>query len=253
MEFSPSSFVTVNEILADVLKTVSDKDFTLNSRGWYTSQIQQALEELSFDTFFLTINKEIEIPCDLKIELPRGAFNLRQMYVFNGDNCNFDEVSTVYHKQNYLSSGSGETYVARDTYSNFQDPFHKQRSRVKHTPSHVKFYGIQQGIINLSPNCAQYQKVMLVYNGVQTDIGEVPIIPTYLRQAVNDYTTTLALEIRIAEEQVNLQRWNLLLARYENSLNHPYDGSWVKAERRVKTLDNKHRQDMKEYLSRMNY
>jgi hypothetical protein len=261
MEFSPSSFVTVNEILADVLKTVSDRDFSLNTRGWYISQMQQALEELSFDTFFLTINKEIVIPCDLKIELPIGAFNLRQMYVFNGDNCDFSESRTVYHKNNYLGSGSGKTYLARDTYSNANDPFYTRRSQrrnsaiedAKKGPTNVFYYGIQQGVINLSANCSQFEKVMLVYNGVHTDIGDVPVIPTFLRQAVKDYATVRALEIRIAEEQVNLQRWNLLLSRYDNSLNHPYEGSWVKAERRAKTLDNKHRQDMKEYLSRMNY
>lgn len=253
MEFSPSSFVTSNEILADVLKTVADSEFKLNSSGWYTSQVQQALEELSFDTFFLTINTAIEIPCDLKIELPKGAFNLRQMYVFSGDECDFSEKSTVYHKRNYLGSSSGQTGLARDVYSSKNDPFHKRRGREMSFPNHVYYYGIQQGIINLSPNCSNFQKVMLVYNGVHTDIGDVPVVPTYLRQAVKDYITVKALEIRIAEEQVNLQRWNILLARYDNSLNHPYEGSWVKAERRVKTLDNKHRQDMKEYLSRMNY
>ncbi len=65
MQFSKHDFVTVNEILADVLKIVQDTDFKINSKGWYTSQIQQALEELSFDTFFLTINRTFPVPNDL--------------------------------------------------------------------------------------------------------------------------------------------------------------------------------------------
>ncbi|MFN5416288.1 MAG: hypothetical protein ACK5B9_04465 [Flavobacteriia bacterium] len=253
MEFSPSSFVSVNEILSDVLKVVDDSSFKINSPGWYKSQVEQALEELSFDTFFLTINKDFEIPCDLKLELPLGAFNLRQIYVYNGDKCDFSCAQVVYHKSNFLGSGSGNTYLARDRYTNDRDRFHKHRGTSQIVPNNVFFYGIQQGIINLSPNCKQFQKVMLVYNGIQSDIANSPIVPLYLRQAVKDFVTVKGLETRIAQETVNLQRWNLLLARYDNSLNHPYDGSWVKAERRVKTLDNKHRQDMKEYLSRMNY
>ena len=52
MNFSPHSFVSVNEILADVLKITNDDGFKINTRGWYISQIRQALQELSFDTFF---------------------------------------------------------------------------------------------------------------------------------------------------------------------------------------------------------
>ena len=57
MDLSPHNFVSVNEILADVLKIVKDSSFKLNSKGWYTSQIQQALEELSFNTFFNDVNQ----------------------------------------------------------------------------------------------------------------------------------------------------------------------------------------------------
>ena len=61
MNFSPSSFITVNELLADVLKSVKDSDFKANSKGWYTSQAQQALEELSFDTYFDEKNTVLDI------------------------------------------------------------------------------------------------------------------------------------------------------------------------------------------------
>jgi hypothetical protein len=253
MQFSPSDFVTVNDILADVLKVVKDSDFRINTKGWYTSQIQQALEELAYDTFFLTINQSFDMPCDLRLDMPKGSFNLRQIYAYNGDNCDISNAQVVYHKNNFINSASGDSYVARDRYGNYGDRFHKQRSMYKTVPDNLLFYSVQQGVIMLSPSCKPFQKIMIVYNGVHTDIGEAPVIPNYLRQAVKDYVTVKGLEIRIAEEVQNLQRWNLLLQRYDNSLNHPYDGSWVKAERRVKTLDAKHREDLKEYLSRMNY
>jgi hypothetical protein len=87
MDLSPKNFVSIDIILADVLKTVDDASTKLNSKGWYTSQIQQALEELSFDTFFDERNANFDVPKDLRLELPEGAFNLRKVYLFNGNSC----------------------------------------------------------------------------------------------------------------------------------------------------------------------
>ena len=87
MDLSPQNFVSVNEILADVIKVVKDDSFKLNSKGWYTSQIQQSLEELSFDTFFDEQHQAFDMPENLRLELPKGSFNLRQIFVFNGSEC----------------------------------------------------------------------------------------------------------------------------------------------------------------------
>ena len=84
MNFSPHSFVSVNEILADVLKITNDAGFKMNSRGWYISQIRQALQELSFDTFFDERNEELIIPNDLRVEMPKGAFNLKPLVAYAG-------------------------------------------------------------------------------------------------------------------------------------------------------------------------
>ena len=38
-----------------------------------------------------------------------------------------------------------------------------------------------------------------------------------------------------------------------NALNKPYDGSWAKAQYRVKSMDTWERDSMKEYFGRMNF
>ena len=96
MDFSRQSFVTVNEILADVLKIVKDSSFKVNSRGFYVSQIQQALEELSFDTYFDERSEVFEVPADLRLDMPKGAFNLKNMYLFNGTECDISRSQNVY-------------------------------------------------------------------------------------------------------------------------------------------------------------
>jgi len=39
----------------------------------------------------------------------------------------------------------------------------------------------------------------------------------------------------------------------KNEMNKLYDGSWYKAEKRAKRLNNKERSDIKEYMTSLNY
>lgn len=270
MNFSPSDFVSVNEILADVLKIVGDSDFKRNSPGWYKSQIRQCLQELAFDTFFDDQHQSFDMPENLRLELPKGSFNLQQVYAYNGDECTPSNSQNVYWKRNFINGESGKGYVARNNYTNDNDPFHKQqgatgrvensrvesqRERIKHIPDNVYFYNIQGGLIMLSPNCSNFQKVMLVYSGVSTDISDEPIVPIYLRQAVKEWTSVEALTVRLTET-IGSPEYNQVLSLFnihERKLNDPYEGDWIKAERRVNTMDFKERQDTKEYLSRLNH
>lgn len=255
MNFSKHDFVTINDILADALKLVGDVDMKFNSKGWYTSQIQQCLESLSYDTFFLDLDKDFDLPENLRLDMPKGAFNLQQIYLFNGDSCHIKNRVNVYHKKNFINDKSGGNYVARDNYSNYRDRFHKQRSSIKNTPDNVYFYDIQNGVIMLSPNCHGFEKIKIVYSGVHTSIGEVPVIPTFLRQAVKTKVVVEGLASRMAQS-IGMPEYNQIFNLHnlhDNKLNHPYDGEWVKAERRVKSIDRKKKQDIKEYFQAMNY
>lgn len=268
MNFTRQSFVTSNEILADVLKIVGDSDFRTNSKGYYISQIQQALEELSFDTYFDERNESFDVPENLRLELPEGSFNLKQVYLFRGDDCNFGSKSQiVYHKRNFINDATGSNYVARDKYKN-DDLFYKSRNQ-GHRNDHgdrssgndrgginnLYFYGIQQGVVMLSGSCRNFEKIMLVYNGMGAAIGDIPVIPNFFRQAVKDYVAMAALGAKIAENvgRPEFNQWQSIQNGIERSLNKPYDGSWAKAEHRAKNLDSKHREDLKEYLSSMDY
>jgi hypothetical protein len=255
MNFSPEDFVTAYDILADVLLTVRDKDMKRNTEGWYKSQIQQALQELSFDTFFSDVHKTFEMPCDLQMNIPKGAFNIRQVYAHNGTNCDFGSATNVYFKRNRINSKGGRDYLARDRWGNNGDSFHLNRSHIEHEPSRVHHVGIQGGVLMFSQNCASFSHVTLVYSGVQTDIGVVPVVPIYLRQAVKSKVSVEALTVAMADAigTQEYNQWASLRNTINEQLMHPYDGEWVKAERRSKTLDSKQREDIKMYFQRMNY
>ncbi len=268
MDISPHNYVSVNAILADVLKTVKDGSFKLNSKGWYTSQIQQALEELSFDTFFDEQNQSFDLPDNLRLDMPKGSFNLRAIYLFNGDNCDIGKSVNVYYKRNFINSVDGRGYVAHDKYYNGNDPYHIRRGARRGEvdsptsnadnrldPKNAHFYAIQNGTIMLSENCKRFQKVMLVYNGIMADIGDTPIVPQLFRQAVKTFVLIPALVEKMTDTigTNEYNHWALLSNKNEAKHNHPYDGTWVKAERRSKQLNNAIRRDIKEYLTKMNY
>jgi len=259
MDISPENFVSIDGILADVLKVVKDGSTKLNSKGWYTSQIQQALEELSFDTFFAEHNSSFDVPSNLRLNMPKGAFNLRAIYAFNGDHCVIANSQRLYSKRNFINSDSGVGYVAADKYFNGNDQFVKNRgastSDSNNRPTGVNYYSIQNGMIMLSESCLNFQKIMLVYNGIMTDIGEAPIVPQFFRQAVKDYVTILALETKMTDTigTNEYNHWANLKYSYEGKMNHPYDGSWIKAERRSKQMNNAERRDIKTYMSRLNF
>lgn len=251
MDISPHNFVSIETILADVLKVVDDSATKLNSKGWYTSQIQQALEELSFDTFFDKRNQVVAIPENLHVDMPKGAFNLSELYAFNGDKCTIENRANIWWKKGFINGESGNGYVARDHWDNKNDAFYRERTS---NPNFL-FYSIQNGTIMLSEGCRSFQNVMIVYNGIMADIGDVPIVPQFFRQAVKDWVTVKALEIKTSDVVGTNQysHWANMLNRYENSLNRPYEGSWAKAEQRARQMNKKDRQDLKEYMTRFNY
>lgn len=262
MDPSSELFYTPENILSDVLKLVGDEDYSFHSRGYYISQIQQALEELSFDTFFFKRTAHAEIGSDLMVSLPKDAFSVDQLYLFNGDHCNTDHAPVVYWKRNFFRDGSA-TYSRNDPSKN--DPFHGRMNYGRnlrkpegtHTIRHSDLYyaNIQNGFIMFSDNCSMFGKVYIVYFGVGTDIGNEPIIPGFMRQAVHDYVAKKTLQTRLAQDDHNFKKWQIILQQVKADLmgtrTHE-EGSWYKAEYRVKTMDSKEREDLKEYLARPN-
>ena len=91
-----NTYISIDEILHDVLKAVDDEDLKKGfERGWFMSQIQQAIEEIGFDSFYKVVT--VDLPFDsnkLSVDLPPNAFNLREIYLFsNGYYVRFTKVS----------------------------------------------------------------------------------------------------------------------------------------------------------------
>lgn len=265
MDFSPQNFVSVNEILADVLKLVKDSSFRTNTKGWYTSQIQQALSELAYDTFFQKRVELLPIPSNLRIEMPKGAFNLKEIFLTNGTKCDLGpSTPQVWHKTNFWTGGAG--YAAKDKWNNGKDPFYTNRSgnpgphgsilsSDRQISDQLYFYGLQNGLIMLSPSCRAFKNIFIYFNGTGCDIGDAPVIPEHLRQAVKDWVLVKALPNKMSDSIGTnaYNHWAFMFNSTKADLMKPFEGTWAKAEQRVKHLNKNHRQALKEYAAKMNY
>lgn len=266
MDASALNYISVNEILADVVKLVADPRMDFYSRGAYTSLVQQALEGLAFDTFFDEKRESFNFPKDnLSLEMPLGSFNIREIYLFNGTECDITRSQKVWHKRNYYTKGEG--YFANNKGNNTGDPFYDSHSikyrnnldnsvnygyarRLHDDVNNHYFYNIQNGIIMFSSACRAYERVHIVFNGTGCDIGDEPIIPLFLREAVKDFVCEEVLRAKMAIDPKMSTLWSIYEKRLNRDYKYGYDGSWYRAEYRVKTLSAAARADLKEYLGR---
>lgn len=270
MNISKHNMISPDEILADVLKFAGDESFKDNSKGYYLSQIQQALQELAFDTFFDKRTEFFDVPENLVLDMPKGTFNLRQVYLFNGEECNIAKSQNVYWKRNYFTKGKG--FLAKDKGLNNNDPFYQSRTlglsdrdNVNHGPSFRRvhtnssitqsyYFNVQNGMIMLSSNARNFQKIAIEFNGTGVDIGEVPFIPQFFREAVKSWVLDSVYKIKMANAPpTEFNRWQTLWSINNTQLRKPYTGLWEEAQVRVKSIDAKQREDIKEYLGRLNY
>jgi hypothetical protein len=265
MNYSRKDFITPNEILADVLKSVKDEEYLHNSPGWYISQMQQALEELSFDTLFDEKTMDFKVPEDLNLEIPKGTFNLIQIYLFNGENlCSINNSQIVWHKRNYFTKGNG--YLARNK-ADSRDPFYGNSFfdgnnrdfdnsqidyRYKQTGKENTFYyNIHNGIIMLSPACRSFERIAIRLNGTGCAVGDAPVIPLFFRQAVKDYLCEVTLRNRMVDDPSVTGAWKI----YDRNLNKNenfgfYTGSWYKAKKRISSMNDHERESLREYLAK---
>jgi len=257
-----SDFKSHNFIQSEVATKSGDRGFNHDSPGFYTSLIQEALEELSFDTFFLEVDKVYDLKelggC-LELKLPVGFFNVRKIFGANGNDCSYSSSRNIYWKNNYKKG------IAKDNWNN-DDPFIPNRggnprgSNVSYPgrsgtpPSNLFYCGISNGMIYLSPNCSSFDKIVVRANGLITDHGDDPIIPIFFRQAVVDYCVVEALSTRIANNPgaVETATWSGIMNRHEVRLNKDYTGSWEKARTRAKRMDKKSKEDLREYMNKFN-
>lgn len=259
MNFSNSNYCSINEILADVTISVDDDGMQKLSPGYYRRQVRKAIEELSFETYFNEVFLDLDIPADLQLSIPANMWNIKDIFVYTKssdncdestcDDCTITNQQRVFYKQHYISKGKGYGYTARNSELNSGDPF-----VVSHGSRSVLWYNVSGGIIMLSENCKDYDKIRIVANGLMAaDISDAKIIPPFVREAVILYTIVQASFALKAKDVKYRVIWSDAHASLYNKKSSYQVGIWDEACYRLKKRDTKELSDFRNYLGRMNY
>lgn len=245
-------------IINKVVSLVNDEGYEFKSKAGYISIVQKAIEELAIYTFFKEEWKDFKFPDNLIMDMPEDAFNIRDIYIFQGQVCDIGSSQKIWWKRNYYTEGNG--YVANDKWTN-RDPFYSSHSGYPsrhydrtstakdiNSPNNLYFYNIQNGSILFSSSCKNLGgRIMLHYNGLGCAFGEAPLIPALFRTAIEDYVCEFVLRERMARDQ---RGWLTLWQIYDKRLNDPMRGSWKEAEMRAKRMNASQRQELATYLGR---
>ncbi len=270
--FSYESLLSIENILADAIMFTGDPDMRLLNKGFYVRQAKAGLDEMNFETFFDVRYQDLEIAENLKMPFPSGAWNLRDMFVFNtdlpasittqdgatvvipadstvpaqqGGCCKIIESMRVVHKNNFLSNGYNNGYTARNKtrqYDYFIMPFSQD--------ANLCFYNIQNGMIMLSDYCKRFKYIRIVYNGTASDIDKAKMIPPFIRTAIVGYVVERALFALKARDGAYRIQWMDARADLYTPPSRTESSRWDEAKYRIKTMDKKQADDLKEYLSR---
>jgi len=244
-----NDFVSVNHLLAEILTNVNDKELRNGiTKGWYVSRIQDALQELAFDTFYQTITQDFNMPKNLALPMPKNAFNVREIYVFNTSCCSPLDSKIVHWKRQFNNKYGADTskqYTAKVKEGNYypnqfwnSDPYYPKVP----VRSSTCYASIQNGIIMLSSSCSGYSQVRLVYNGMGVEIGDEPVVPRMLERAVVDYVEERFFNVKRSEDPRKYRGvWNDAYARLDKSMR--------KARVRLSSMDSFEKESLDNYLS----
>lgn len=249
-----NDYVSIDHILAEVTQTLNDVEFRNGfSKGWYVSRIQDALQELAFDSFFQVITRDFDFPSGtLAMDLPKNCFNIREIYGWNGGCCSPQTSAPIYIKRLYNNKGgNGRGYTAQikgsggtigtDPYnpSYYNDP------TFSGYPSGLYYCNIQDGRLMFSSSCAAFPKIRLVYNGMGGEIGDLPIIPRFFERAINDYVEERYFAaMKSRDRRAHAVNWQEAYQKLT-----AFGGNWQKAIRRVAKMDSKAKADYDKYLA----
>lgn len=238
-----NDFLTVEQMLFQITDQTQDKDFRKGfSKGWYLSQIEYAMSELAYNTFYAKKVCDIKFDTDkMAVKIPDGMFNIRELYLFTPD-CDgaFTTSVKVYNKRLFNNNGKGASYTANvrsggDIVNN-SDPYYETYIPTDSETLYV--YAIQNGMIMLSSNCSTHTYLRIIANWTGVDkIGDDMRIPRMFREYIEAYVCSKYFSAMKAKDRAYRTDWNDWMQML--ALKTP------EAKTRAKSMNTVEREDLK--------
>jgi hypothetical protein len=253
-----SELISQNTILSNVLMFIGDNDLKKGiTKGFYISAIQKAIEDLSIATFYDVQTADFKLDHHtLQMLLPNNCFNIREVYLWNGDCCQPESSVIVHFKRlmnNKPNGGDDYTALKHGGGHKHHDPFYhgggEGGTNGGRRRGNLYFAGVQNGLLMFSSNAKSYKNVRIVYNGFGGEIGDPPLVPRLLRSVVEDMVCCTIFRALMAREA----RYGSLYKEYNDRLYNERTGAFWSAKKNLSALDSWVRQDYSAYQNRGNW
>lgn len=238
MEFSADNNFSSYDILNKVLDSCDDRSLRSGyTEGWYHAMIEEGLREIGFDSKYKEVVKDIKNWNDgsNQINVPENIFNVKHLYLFNGDCCILDKAIRVDYKRNFNNTRAKD-YTANIMHGDRTgDVFYPHNFR---DAPKIPFGNIQNGKIMIFSKSDNYPHLRVIGNGIESgDVRDDKIIPQFAVNAINDYVACNYWRSMIPRHQ-NPGLANDMYVIFKNSLegNRMVAGSWDKAISRLKSI-----------------
>lgn len=264
MDFSKHDYLTPENILAMALPNCGDVECRKLHIGFYHALIQEFLEAVSFDTLFDDKRTDVLMSPDLRIDLEKGTFNVKEVYGYCGALCEPGKMTKLWHKKNYYTQGG--RVVAKSRQDGSQDPFIGQhhnyylrspQAQLVRNNSNVNnrlhYYNVENGVLMVSSNCKQFEKLHIRSSGIAASLEDVPYIPQVFRIACVDYVSEAGCRVIMANGD-DPKKYQYLQQLYEKRLDKEgFNGSWHNAATKIARMSDGEKNDYREYIARWRY
>lgn len=235
-------FTTADEILIDVVQLTGDEGFRWRPKGFYLSHLKQGMKRLGFQTLAFDRFIDVPVPTDLTYELPKDFWNMKNFWLYDGEDCNVSRRANVYWKRNYFTRGQG--YLANNDWSNTWDPFHAPVNQYWFWGQDpwLYYYNVQNGLLMLSSNCTNFQRMHIEFHTLGVS-GEEIMVPEFMREALKYFICYTVCVNRFKEDK---SLWGPLMGEMKVNWKTSED----EAKALISTLDQKAREDLYETLAK---
>jgi hypothetical protein len=249
------SWITIDEILADVTVGISDVKMRLIDKGFYVRIVKETLRDLNYKTHFDWRWGDYEMPANLMLPFPSKGFNLIDIFIYHppsanqpcGSNaitdcCGITDPVRVFWKAGMATRGQGTGYTAK-VKPYMSDPFYSSCIQ----ENNVFFFNVQAGMIMFSESCKGYEKVRVYFNGDPCDVPGFKIVPPMVREGVTMHSISKAFFFLAGylKDPFYLTMWKASLLAEKQP--------WQDAQYYMKKMSSKERTDLFTYINRMSY
>jgi hypothetical protein len=241
-----NSFLSINEVLADVLVSMQDEDMRKLTPGFYRAQVRYAIDDLGFDTVFQENMIDRPIPANHIISFPEGAYRIKNIHIYTGDPDDIGYVQNLYWKKNARTSGKGKGYTANNHPGNYSDIYFN--SPTWGDTDIAYFFSYVNGNLVLSDPCSSYDYIRVIYDGIPSgNLDEVKMVPPEVRKAVVMWVVEkCAGFLKLKDPSYRTVQLDMAAQLDEYGMN----GAWHQAKSRLKYMGKKVIRDTLEYNAR---